>query len=155
MLGTERPQPAHTFESICSQLYPQPPMPLPLAPATPLLALQLLRIFVCPTAILINTRDAASKHIHFVALSKSGSVTPDGFVRFANRIPPLKDEVPLLKGLGSITVENCITTCHAKKYGKGGVGRYKCCACFTISIHSSTDQTLPLKSVIISIVENC
>ena len=137
--------PIHLNQSIHS-LYPRPPLG-PVAPVlvAPVLALPLFKRLLCPTAKFIHTWDAASKHIHFHALSGSGSVTTDGCVRFANRIPSRKDEVPLLQGLGSITVENCITTCHAKKYGKGGVGRYKCCAYFTISIHSSTDPNFTFK----------
>ena len=108
-------------------LYPRPP----LHPVIVLFAL--LRPLSRAMAILIHSMDAASKHTHFVTLSGSGSLTPDGCVRFANRFPSLPYEVPLFPDVTGITVERCIAACNAAtpKYTRGGVGNYTCCACFT------------------------
>ena len=121
--------PIHLNQSIHS-LYPRPP----LGPVAPVLALPLLKRLLCPMAKFIHTWDAESKHIHFHALSGSGSVTTDGCVRFANRIPSLINERPLLPYLGPlITIEKCMETCNADPINLmyGGVGKAKCCACFT------------------------
>ena len=108
-------------------LYPRPP----LAPLSPVLALPLFKLFMWRMAELINTWDAASKHIQFAALSGSGSVTSDGCVRFANRFPSQHNPLSTLPGSGLLTVENCMATCDALQSAKGGVGNNKCCACFT------------------------
>ena len=82
-------------------------------------------------ARIILTKVATSKHIHFAALSGRGSVTPDGCVRSVNRFPTGLSAVNLLQNSGEIAIENCIATCDARMYAKGGVGYNICCARFT------------------------
>ena len=73
--------------------------------------------------------DVASKHIHLAALSGSGPMTPDGCVRFANRFPSLQNQVPF--DPKTLTAGLCIEACATKNYDWGGVGNFRCCACFT------------------------
>ena len=77
-------------------------------------------------------------------------MTPDECVYFANSLNTLQAEANPVHGH---TVENCVAACDANNMIIAGVGNNQCRACFTslIGFHSSTDQNLPLKSVVIVI----
>ena len=75
----------------------------------------------------MSTRDAASKHIHFIALSGSGPITPDECVRFANSLTSLQYEARI----SDLTPLTCIKECALKNLHNGYVGNDRCCACFT------------------------
>ena len=86
------------------------------------------------------------------SLSGGGPVTLDVCVCFVNSLEALTEyslgQVPL-------TIGNCLHTCFDDEKIWGGVGNGKCRACFTrlSRIHSTADQTLLLKTVVMAMAE--